>query len=97
MQIIQKLYNNTKARIITDRTGDYFSIQKGIWQGDPLSPILFYCALEEIFRGLNWEKNGININGEYLNNLRFAEDVVLIAKDKEELHTMIEELDSQGK
>ena len=43
--------------------------------------------LEEIFRKLDWEKRkfGIKIDGKYINNLRFAENVVLIGKTKEEV------------
>ena len=42
-------------------------------QGDPLSSTLFNIALEEIFR--DSDKMGLNINDEWLNNLRFADDV----------------------
>ena len=66
IQIIQEMYLNLQARIITDTTGEYFQIQKGIRQGDPLSPILFNVALEEIFKKINWEGRGIPINGEYI-------------------------------
>ncbi len=52
---------------------------------------------KEIFEGLNWEKRGFNINGEYLNNLRFVDDVALIAKNNKEVHTVIKELISQEK
>ena len=41
-------------------------------------------------------KKGIGINGEYLNNLRFADDVILIAKSHKELQEMVEELINMG-
>ena len=44
-----------------------------------------------IVRGLNWEKKGIKINGSYLSQLRFTDDVVVIAKSPEELQEMIQE------
>ena len=69
--------------------GKPFKIENGVKQGDPLSPplsrILFCAALEEIFRKLKWEKMGMKINAKYLNNLRFADDVVLILKDLKKL------------
>ena len=92
IDLLKSLYANNTARIIMDRPGPYFKIQRGVKQGDPLSPILFNSALEEIFRELSWEQYGINVNGSKLNNLRFADDVVLIAKSCGELETMLHDL-----
>ena len=63
-------------------------------QGDPISPKLFTSILENQFRKLNWVDEGININGERLTNLRFADDVVLIAKSAEELEQMLDSLNT---
>jgi len=97
IQIIKQLYANNKTRIITDIEGDYFEVRKGVKQGDPLSSVLFNCALEEVFRNLKWEGKGVNVNGTWLSNLRFADDIVLIAKSKEELAEMIRELKDKSK
>lgn len=56
-----------------------FPIKRGVRQGDPIFSILFNGALE-IFKN-GWEgkgEKGININGVFLNNLRFVDNVVLI-------------------
>ena len=97
VEIIEQMYTELKSRITTDVMGTLFKIQRGVRQGDPLSPILFNSALEEVFKNLNWEKKGININGEYLNNLRFADDVTLVAGSQTEIETMLRELDKMGK
>lgn len=94
--IIEALYKETKARIKTDVIGEYFKIERGVAQGDPLSPVLFNCALEPIFRKLDWEGKGININGKKLSNLRFADDVILLSNSEEELKDMMEELIEKG-
>lgn len=91
-RIVADMYTNLEARILTEKTGEYFCITKGVKQGDPLSPLLFICALEEVFRKLNWEQKGIKINGEILNNLRFADDVVLIGNNLLEIKNMLTEL-----
>lgn len=39
-------------------------------------------VLEAVFCPLNRDECGININGKKLNNLRFAENIVLIAPGK---------------
>ena len=44
----------------------------------------------------NCEKSGININGEYLNHLRFADDIVIISETKEQLQGMLQELATES-
>ena len=46
---------------------------------------------------MEWEKKGINVNGKYLNNLRFADDIVLISSNIEELRGMIIDLIKESK
>ena len=65
-------------------------------QGDPLSPILFNCALEQIFRKLDWENKGVNINGKKISNLRFADDIILLSNSEDKLNDMISELAKEG-
>ncbi len=40
-----------------DKEGEIFQIQKGVKQGDPLSPNLFNVVLEEVFRHTKWKKS----------------------------------------
>ncbi|KAG1650809.1 Receptor-type tyrosine-protein phosphatase S [Nymphon striatum] len=58
-------------------------LEKGVRQGDSISPKLFTAFLENVFRCLNWTSKGIPINGDRLTNLRFADDVVLRMKLEE--------------
>lgn len=97
LRIIYNLYKESTAKIHLDRSGPSFSIQRGVRQGDPASPYLFACALESIFKGLQWETKGININGTKINNLKFADDIVLIAGTTTELNEMLQELATNSK
>lgn len=94
---IMSIYTNSKARIRLETIGNEFPVNKGIRQGDPLSPKLFSAALESIFRTLNWEEAGININGTRLNHLRFADDLVLFEENPKILEQMIQELSTESK
>jgi len=61
---------------------------------------LFNAVLEEILKNLGWKGRGIQIKNrglnlfQYtnLNNLGFADDVVLIGKNGDELSSMVEDL-----
>ena len=97
IKIIERVYSNLRARIVTDQRGRNFNVEKGIKQGDPLSSLIFISALEGVFRELEWKNKGLIINGEKISNLRFADDVVLISTDVEELNTMVSELNEKGK
>ena len=78
INIIKETYKGGTAPVKTDGISEKIEIQKGVRQGDTLSPVLFTAALEEIFRRTEMEA-GININGEKLKHLRFAEDIILFA------------------
>ena len=56
-------------------------INRGVRQGDTISPKLFSGALEDVFQKLNWESRGIIVDGGRLNHLRFADDIVLFTHD----------------
>ena len=99
IEIIKKGFEKAKAYVKTDVKGQPLKIEKGVRQGDPLSPNLFNCILGEIFRKMDWDEKGrgIKINGKLFNNLRFADDVVLIGKTKEELQIMLKSIVEQSR
>ncbi|CAK1582177.1 unnamed protein product [Parnassius mnemosyne] len=84
------------SRVKLERRGDQIKIERGVRQGDPLSPKLFIAVLENIFKHLNWTKYGININGRRLNHLRFADDIVIFAETAKQLNDMLYSLDQES-
>ena len=65
-------------------------------QGDTLSPKPFNAGLVQVFQRLMWDNKGITINGEKLNHLRFADDIVLICNNGEEAKEMLNELNLES-
>ena len=57
---------------------------------------MFTAALEEISRRIQYE-TGININGDCLNNLRFADDITLFTESEEQLGRLLNDLNEAGK
>ena len=56
---------------------------------------MFNAALEGIIR-LDWNRKEININGVHLSHLHFADDIVLITNNAEELEEMLNELNNES-
>ncbi|KAG6464168.1 hypothetical protein O3G_MSEX014327 [Manduca sexta] len=96
IKLIRSIYSKCQAKVRLERTGTEFPIQKGVRQGDPLSPKLFSAVLESVFRSLNWKERGVKIDGEFLSHLRFADDVVIFAKSAPELENMVTELAAES-
>ena len=85
INLIASLYWNQKAAIrIEDQLSEYTKIQRGVRQGCILSPYLFNIYTELIFRE-SQHLEAVRINGKNLNNLRYADDTVLLADNKENL------------
>ena len=67
-------------------------IGKEVRQGDTSSPKLFTADLESIYKKLAWENRGLSIEGERLNHLIYADDIVLISENTEGLNIMLSDL-----
>ena len=72
-------------------TADWFKIEKGIRQGCLLSPCLFNLYAEYIIRnaGKYELQVGIKIGRRNINNLRYADDITLMAESEEELKSLL--------
>ena len=73
------------------KTTDWFQIGKGVRQGCILAPCLFNLYAEYIIRnaGLGESQAGIKIARRNINNLRYADDTMLMAESEEELFTLL--------
>ena len=84
------LLRNLYAGQQTVRTGhgttDWFQTRKGVCQGSVLSPCLFNLYAEYIIQNarLDEAQAGIKISRRNINNLRYADDITLMAEREEE-------------
>ena len=61
-------------------------IQRGVRQGCVLLPTLFDIYSEKIFQeAMEGSPEVIKINGETINNIRYADDTVILASSLEDL------------
>ena len=84
--LLRNLYAGQEATVRTGHgTIDCFQIGKGVRQGCILSPCLFNLYAEYIMRnaGLEEAQAGIKISGRNINNLRYADDTIIMAESQE--------------
>ena len=89
---LRNLYAGQEATVKTGHgTMDWFQIVKGVCQGCILSPCLFNLYAEYIMQNgrLDEAQTGIKIARRNFNNLRYADDITLMAESKEELKSLL--------
>ena len=89
---LRNLYAGQEATVRTRHgTTDWFQIWKGVRQGCILSPCLFNLYTEYIRWNarLDEAKAGIKTAPKNVNNLRYADDTILMAESEEELNSLL--------
>ena len=105
VEILQRLYACQDAVVDVVVQSRPFKLERGAKQGDPISGLLFLAVMEACFRPLRSKWCALNARraGQYfgivvddpldpLTNLRFADDVLLIAQSPADVRKMIEHL-----
>ena len=89
--LLRNLYAGQEATVRTEHgTTDWFQIGKGVCQGCILSPCLFNLCTEYIMQNARQDESqaGIKIAGRNINNLRYADDSILMAEREEGLKSL---------
>ena len=98
IDILKDIYRDSSVTVHLHKESEKIRIKRGVRQGDTISPKLFTATLESIFRRLNWEnKGGVKIDGEFLPNLRFADDIFLCTETPQERQQMLQKLSDESR
>ena len=90
--LLRSLYAGQEATVRTGHgTTDWFQVGKGVRQGCILPPHLVNFYAEYIMRnaGLEEVQAGIKIAGRNINNLRYADDTILLAEREEDMKSLL--------
>ena len=92
-RLISKLYTEQKVKVRLDR-GETRSVQtgRGVRQGCCLSPILFNLYSESLTNEALDGLGDFNIGGQIMQTVKYADDLVLMAKEETVLQGMINKL-----
>ena len=98
--LLRNLYAGQEATVRTGHgTTDWFQIGKGASQGCRLSHCLFNFYVVYIMRnaGLEETQAGILMARRNINNLRYADDTILMAGSEEELKNLLMKMIKESK
>ena len=89
-------WKQTAAVRVEDQLSDWIEIKRGVQQGCVLLPDLFSLYSEIILREVE-DLHGVVINGRNVNNIRYADDTVLIAETEKDLqHNLDKDIKENG-
>ena len=90
-EAIKNMYNNSRAKV---KLGKYlspsFDIEKGTEQGHPMSPELFKMYMLDLTNRLSTNGNFPHLLDSIINHLLWADDLVLLALDKQSLQVILD-------
>ena len=95
--MIKDLYCNSSSAVLINNIQGTFKTTVGVRQGCLLSHVLFNVFLEEIMADIqNNHTSSISIGGLSISNLRFADDIDLIAGNTQELQALTDKLSNNA-
>ena len=96
IEIIKSLYSEQEVKILfKGKLSEAFKVLTGVRQGCILSPFLFLLAIDYIMRHCS-NGNGFSWGDEELDDLDFADDIVLIANTPQQLQNKTDEIQDKS-
>ena len=95
MRVMAQLYWEQRAVVrVGEDTSESVNIERGVRQGCVLSPDLFSLYTQIVMEELR-EMDGVRMGGKNINNIRYADDMVMIAETEEKLQSLIDRLQEE--
>ena len=88
---IKQMYLNTEACVrINNIYTDWFETESGVKQGDCLSTTLFNLYINDLIKEIKCLGKGVKFENEKLGVLIYADDLVIITENEEDLNQTLE-------
>ena len=94
--VVRNVYwEQTSAIKIDNEISPFIKVKRGVRQGCVFSSDLFNLYSENILREIQ-DQAGIRFGGHNLNNIRYADDIALIADSEENLQKILNKVVSES-
>ena len=98
VRMISKMYEGNKVKFtIGDISTNWLENNIGVRQGCVISPTLFNLYIEELIVRIRKSEKGVKVRDKRLGCLAYADDVVLMAENKEDMEQLMKTADTYGK
>ena len=99
IDLLAKLYWKQLAKVkVAGTLSEWFPAKKGVRQGCVLSPYLFDILAEMVMmETLDGFHGGLQIGGRMIANLRYADDIILLATSEAELQELVDPIHRVGR
>ena len=87
--LLRRLYESGSTFILINGNRVPVDVKRGMRQGDVLSPKLFNATLSHAINKIDWDVEGIRINGQQLATLGYADDLVLFSRSRPGMERMM--------
>ena len=95
LRTMQAMYENNQACVLVDgKMSEWFRIDKGLKQGDVMSPWTFNIYMDSVMRDAHNPNAGVKIGGENVSVLLYADDVVFISDTAKGLQDIVDQFDA---
>ena len=87
---IKNYYNCTESCVkLNNLMSEWFQVNCGVRQGDPLSPTLLSLYISELAKEIKNMKLGIKFSRQLFSMLLYADDIVLLSNKETDLQLML--------
>jgi len=91
--IIKALYDQTESNVkVNNCFTEWFDTKSGVRQGDSMSPTLFSIFVNDLATRIKRLNLGINTDNHKTAILLYADDVVILADNENDMQTMLNEV-----
>ena len=85
-RVLRSLYDRVQSCVVVEgELTEWFHVNVGLRQGCMLSPILFILVIDDLARQIKRIGKGIKLGNLQINILLYADDIVLLADNPEDL------------
>ena len=94
-KVIRDMYRSSYSAVkIDNEYTDFFELNRGVKQGDSLSPTLFNCYINDLHNIFDDSCDPLKLDMSNISSLSFADDLVILSKSHQGLQNALKKLES---